>query len=186
MLTTVALREIEGVKSLLMSVTLMIVLVLALSCEKKGPQGEPQDTIRTGTAAPDFKLLNLSGVPVKLSDYRGKVVLLEFWATWCPPCKASVPELVALQKQFGDQGFVVIGVSLDEGQDVGAKLGSFSSEHKINYPILIGTSSVATSYNVRGVPASFLIDREGRLAAAYIGFIEDFHSVISDRLAKLI
>ncbi len=80
----------------------------------------------------------------------------------------------------------MIGVSLDEGQDVAARLTAFSSEHKINYPILIGTNAVAAAYNVHGVPAGFLIDREGKLVATYIGFVEDLHSVISDRLAKLI
>src|SRR3954468_20055077 len=97
-----------------------------------------------GMAAPDFKLASLDGKQVKLSDYRGKAVLLNFWATWCGPCKIEIPWFMELEKQYGPQGLVVLGVAMDENaKDV---VPTFAQERKIDYPVLIGTEQVADQY----------------------------------------
>ena len=93
--------------------------------------------------APAFNLQDLSGNPVKLSDYTGKVVILDFWATWCPPCRAEIPNFVELQKEYGKQGLVVIGVSLDEGGVAG--VADFAKSQNVNYPIVMGNQDVANS-----------------------------------------
>lgn len=119
--------------------------------------------------APDFKLKGLDGKPVALSQYRGKVVLLDFWATWCPPCRAEIPGFVDLQKRYGKQGLQVIGLSLDQGDP--ADVATFVKNNKINYPVAIADQKVSRSYGgIVGIPTTFLIDRHGRIAQKYIGY----------------
>src|SRR5690348_13547526 len=87
-------------------------------------------------AAPDWHLSDVDGKPVKLSDFKGKVVILDFWATWCPPCRAEIPEFVAIQKKYADKGFTVIGISLD--QQGASVVKSFMNQLGMNYPVVIG------------------------------------------------
>jgi peroxiredoxin len=118
--------------------------------------------------APDFSLKDADGKTVKLSDYRGKVVLLDFWATWCGPCKIEIPWFMEFERKHKDQGFAVIGVSMDEeGWDV---VKPFVNRMQINYRIVIGNDGLADLYGgVSALPTTFLIDREGRIAAAHVG-----------------
>ncbi len=125
----------------------------------------------TSTAkAPDFMLLNLKNEVVTLSDYKGKVVLINFFATHCPPCRLEIPDFVRLQNHYGPRGFVVIGISVDQnGEDI---LPGFVKALKINYPVLLATSRVIKDYgNVYALPASFLIDRDHRIIKHYIGMV---------------
>lgn len=112
--------------------------------------------------APPWKLKNLEGKPVRLSDFKGKVVLLNFWATWCPPCREEIPELVSLQKQYAPQGLVVLGIAMDEGDP--AAIARFAKRKEINYPIVIGTPETAEAYGgVQILPTTFVIDRSGKI-----------------------
>jgi thiol-disulfide isomerase/thioredoxin len=112
------------------------------------------------------------------------VVVLEFWATWCPPCKATIPELIALQKKYVGKGLVVLGVSIDEDGDLTPKLSAFSKENKINYPILIGNEEVSKAYGVMSIPATFLIGKDNKIIAAYKGYVDNLEAIISQRLDK--
>jgi cytochrome c biogenesis protein CcmG/thiol:disulfide interchange protein DsbE len=107
---------------------------------------------------------------VKLSDYRGKVVLLNFWATWCAPCKIEIPWFVEFEQKYKDQGFAVLGVSMDEeGWGV---VRPYIERAKMNYRILLGTDPVAQLYGgVDSLPTSFMLDREGRIASVHIGLV---------------
>jgi peroxiredoxin len=119
-------------------------------------------------AAPLWELKDLEGKTVKLSDFKGKVVLLNFWATWCPPCRQEIPDLVALQNQYKDQGLVVLGVSLDQTGTAGVK--SFATRMKINYPIVMGDEKTAVAYgNIEAIPTTFFIDRAGNVAGMHQG-----------------
>jgi peroxiredoxin len=119
-------------------------------------------------AAPDFTLSDAKSAQVKLSDYKGKVVLVNFWATWCGPCKVEVPWFVEFEKKYQDRGFAVLGVSMDDG---GLQVvRTFMEEHKVNYHVAIGTDQVARLYGgVDSLPTTFIIDRDGRIASAHIG-----------------
>jgi cytochrome c biogenesis protein CcmG/thiol:disulfide interchange protein DsbE len=119
-------------------------------------------------AAPDFSLKDSDGKTVRLSDYKGKVVLLDFWATWCGPCKIEIPWLKEFQRKFRDKGFEVIGVSMDEeGWQV---VKPFVTELAINYRVVIGDDSTAQLYGgVDALPTAFVIDREGKIAAVHVG-----------------
>jgi len=123
-----------------------------------------------GLPAPDFELASLDGKKVKLSDFRGKAVLLNFWATWCPPCKEEMPWFVDLQKKYGNNGLVVIGVALDDTE--APKIAQFVSEMGVNYPILLGTNKVSDQYgSVDFLPTTFYINRDGKIVGKGTGLL---------------
>src|SRR5213593_1979544 len=134
-------------------------------------------------AAPEFELKDADGKTVRLSDYKGKVVLLDFWATWCGPCKIEIPWFIQFERQYKDHGFAVIGVSMDEEGWTVVK--PFVSELAINYRILQGNDSTAQLYGgVDALPTTFLIDREGRIGATHVGLSskKDFENGIEELL----
>jgi peroxiredoxin len=125
--------------------------------------------------AADFTLLDASGKTAKLTDYRGKVVLLDFWATWCTGCKKEIPWFSEFQKKYGAKGFAMVGVSLDEG---GWKvLKPFLADAKVPYRMLLGNDRMMHRYGIQNLPDTFLIDRSGRIAAAYTAGIVDKNDV---------
>ncbi len=162
-----------------------ILFLLAAVCIT-GCRGGDKPSSSAGTAgmAPDFVLKDISGNKVQLSQYRGKIVVLEFWATWCPPCKATIPELIAIQNKYGARGLVVLGVSIDEGESLQSKLSEFSKGHKINYPLLLGDENVSKSYGVFSIPATFLIGRDQKIIAAYKGYVDGLEGLISKQIDK--
>ena len=118
--------------------------------------------------APDFSLESLDGRNLRLSDLRGKAVLLNFWATWCGPCKIEMPWFVDLQKQYGSQGLQIVGVAMDDASK--EDIGKFAKDMGVNYPILIGKESVGDQYGgVPALPESFLISRDGKIVDKIIG-----------------
>lgn len=117
--------------------------------------------------APQFVRADLSGRPVDLSSYRGKVVLLTFWATWCAGCQIEMPHFVQWQTRYGPEGLQILGVSMD---DEGTPVAAFTRKRHVNYPILMGDAALGTAYGgVLGLPVTFLIDRKGNVAARYKG-----------------
>jgi thiol-disulfide isomerase/thioredoxin len=123
------------------------------------------------TEAMDFRRPRVDGRgEVQLSQWRGRIVLVNFWATWCPPCRMEIPDLIAVHQRYQGQGVEIVGVALDrEGPDV---VRAFAAEHGITYPVIMGDGELITGYGgIRAVPTSFLIDRQGRLAKKYIGLL---------------
>ncbi len=119
-------------------------------------------------AAPDFTGKDASGQSVKLSDFRGKVVLLNFWATWCGPCKVEIPMLNGLQQKYRDRNFTVLGVSLED--DGWNAVKPYLLTTQVNYPVLVGSEDVAALYHgLDSIPTTFLIDKTGRVAAIHVG-----------------
>lgn len=117
--------------------------------------------------APDFTLPQFAGPPLKLSDYRGKVVLLDFWATWCEPCRVETPHFVEMQDKYGSQGLQIIGVSMDDSPD---PVPAFYKQFKMNYPVVMGNAKIGEEYGgVLGLPIAFLIDREGLIRKKHMG-----------------
>lgn len=118
--------------------------------------------------APDFSLQSLDGKTMRLSDFRGKAILLNFWATWCGPCKIEMPWFVDLQKQYGSQGLQIVGVAMDDASK--EDIAKFAKDMGVNYPILIGKESVGDEYGgVPALPESFLIARDGKIVDRIIG-----------------
>jgi peroxiredoxin len=122
-------------------------------------------------AAPDFTLPDSKGAPVRLSGYQGRVVLLDFWATWCGGCKVEIPWYMEFQNKYRDRGLIVIGVSMDE--DGWKSVQPFLAEHKLNYPVVLGSQDVAKRYGgVTSMPMTLLIDRDGRIADSEVGMVD--------------
>ena len=134
--------------------------------------------------APEFELKDADGKTVRLSDYKGKVILLDFWATWCGPCKIEIPWFIQFERQYKDKGFAVIGVAMDEEGWTVVK--PFISELAINYRILQGNDSTAQLYGgVDALPTTFLIDRDGKIVATHVGLAgkDDFEDGIKKLMA---
>jgi peroxiredoxin len=122
-----------------------------------------------GRKAPEFSLKDINGKNVRLADYQGKVVLINFWATWCPPCKHEIPIFVDLQQRYRDQGLVFLGISVDDPVDV---LKPFVSQWKMNYPVLVGLGreDVQDAYGpMFGIPVTIVVSRSGQVCTRYFG-----------------
>jgi peroxiredoxin/YHS domain-containing protein len=136
--------------------------------------------------AADMKLADLAGAPVTWERFKGQVVLVDFWATWCVPCRKSIPELSALHRKWADKGFSVLGISIDESKDA-KKVGKFAAEKKVPYPVAIDAahSPVWERFRVKAVPAAFLVDREGNIVAQWTG-VPPTAAAVEEKLAELL
>ena len=120
-------------------------------------------------AAPDFTLNDGNGKPITLSEYKGKVVLLDFWATWCTGCKVEIPWYMEFEKKYKRRGLTSIGVAMDD--DGWKTVTPYLKKKPINYPIVVGDATFAKTYNVQSLPVTLLIDRHGRIADAHVGMV---------------
>ena len=159
--------------------------------------GCSQDSVRAAVkaekdrnTAPSFTLKDANGRPVQLSDYKGKVVLLNFWATWCGPCKIEIPWFIDFEQRYKDRGFAVLGVSMDE--DGWEAVKPYLESKKVNYRVVIGTDEVADLYGgVASLPTSFVIDRQGKIASTHVGLVSknvyqnDIEQLLEDTNARV-
>ncbi|HXA15041.1 MAG TPA: TlpA disulfide reductase family protein [Opitutaceae bacterium] len=135
------------------------------------------------TPAPGWELKDVEGKPVNFSQFKGKVVVLDFWATWCPPCRSEIPGYVKLQEKYKDQGLVIIGVSLD--QEGPAVVKKFMADLHVNYQIVMGDDTVVQALGgVDAIPTTFIIDRDGKIRDKKIGAMEtgEYEKVIQHYL----
>lgn len=118
--------------------------------------------------APDFALEDLNGDIVRLSDYRGKVVFINFWATWCPPCRVEIPYFIEMIDEYGDDGFEILGIDLDP-RDF-AKVPAFVEQEGINYPVMYDTKGVSNLYGgIQSIPTTFVVNRNGKVVERIVG-----------------
>jgi thiol-disulfide isomerase/thioredoxin len=157
----------------LIVVILLIFTSTLFSYESWSSQfGEALDNLSNADdqKAPDFTLLTLNGEEVKLTDYKDKIVILDFWATWCGPCRRGIPDLVSIQNEYKDD-VVVIGISLDQ-PSTQRNIKPFIEHFDINYPIVLGTLDVVVAYgNIQAIPTSFIIDKKRNIVKKHVGLV---------------
>jgi peroxiredoxin len=165
---------------------MLVMMFITVGCKKQQPQPTRQTDAETeakstqpvaestppktgGNPAPAFTLQDLNGNNVSLADFKGKVVILDFWATWCPPCIKEIPDFIDLYDQYKDKGFAMVGISLDQA-GIGV-VKSFVEKYKVNYPILMADGQIHNKYGgITGIPTTFVIDPEGNIRQKYIGY----------------
>jgi len=150
----------------MMIVAISVLILLQTKDNYLNLSGNPM--LGKGASAPDFTLPDLNGNPVSLSDYRGKVVLFNIWATWCPPCVSEMPSMEKLHQNMKGEDFDILAVSIDEsGADA---VGSFMKKHKLNFTVLTDPKgTVNNQYHTTGIPESFIIDKNGMIVEKIIG-----------------
>ena len=140
-------------------------VALVALCPFLASQTAPQ----VGQPAPDFTLNDSAGSPVKLSAHKGKVVLLDFWATWCTGCKVEIPWYMEFQNKYGKEGPTAIGVSMDD--DGWKAVKPYIEAKKVNYPVVIGNAALGDRYGLSSMPMTLMIDRSGRIASTHLGLV---------------
>ncbi|MCK4679965.1 TlpA family protein disulfide reductase [bacterium] len=193
-------------KTLKIAVLLLSVAVLSVGfagcggSEEEAPPGEAAATaekteavpvqqasgvgIEPGQTPPAFVLADLSGNDVSLDDFEGKVVVLDLWATWCPPCTKEIPFLVSLYEEYKDQGLAVIGVGLDQGG--ASAIAPFVEANNVTYTILVGDRTISRDYKVSSIPMTLTIGRDGRVAAKDVGFAPSMAGAMRARVEELL
>ena len=156
------------VSPILASLAVAAFLIACASCSKRS---ESAATAGGRKAAANFSLADAQGTEVALADYKGKVVLLNFWATWCGPCKVEIPWFIEFQQKYQDRGFTVLGVSMDD--DGWKSVRPYVASHKMTYRVVIGNDTVAQKFGeIDALPTSFILDRQGRVAAHHVGLVD--------------
>ena len=140
--------------------------------------------LKVGQPAPNFKVVTTSGQPVSLDNYKGYVLAIDFFTTWCPPCKATIPHLVEMNRKYGKQGFQILGQSMDEDGELAVK--AFIDEYHINYPVALAPQQIQTDYGIVSVPVMYIIDKKGKVAEVYRGFSDEIGRSMENLVKKLL
>jgi cytochrome c biogenesis protein CcmG/thiol:disulfide interchange protein DsbE len=184
-------------KRIVLVVTTVLALVAATYLADKATRVKPKGTVKAdgpvvATVAPDFTLKDLDGKDVSLSQFKGKVVLINFWATWCDPCRIEIPWLIEMQQKYGDKGFTVLGVAMDE--EGKSEVAPFVAKERFNvngqklpmsYPVLLGNDAMADKFGgLLGYPTSILISRDGKQIKRITGLIsyEEISKAVESQL----
>jgi thiol-disulfide isomerase/thioredoxin len=171
-----------------LSLSLLLISTLVGCSKNTYDENKPVNNLEisalngSNSKAPEFALLSTDGKTIKLSAYKGKIVILDFWATWCGPCRKGIPDLIELQKEFG-KDIIVIGISLDN--DTKENVVPFIQRMGVNYPIAYGTYEVTQQYGgVESIPTSFVINKRGEIVARHVGLVAK--SNYSELIKKLL
>lgn len=174
---------IRGLTAFLFTLTFCALLCCGCGNKEDDSAGQTGETGSVGNTqqAPGFRLKDLNGETVDFADYKGKLVLVDFWATWCGPCRRSIPHLADLFQEYRDQGFEVVGVSLDRSQP--SKVKDYARAMSIPYKIVVGSQKDADNWNTGpAIPVAFLVSRSGEIVNRFVGYQRK--SVLEEEIRK--
>jgi cytochrome c biogenesis protein CcmG, thiol:disulfide interchange protein DsbE len=160
-----------------------ILLVIAAASLLSTP-GPVDAAPRTGQAVPSFKVISTTGQTISQENYRGHVLILDFFATWCQPCRQSIPHLVEMDRKYGRQGLQILGLSVDDEGERTVK--TFTDEFRVNYPLALAGDSTTVDFGVRSVPIMFLIDKKGRIVEVYRGYSNEMARSVEQSIKRLL
>lgn len=165
-------------------VVLFSTMIIAGSLMENKPENNSSNTNSfVNDKAPDFALKSVDGKVVKLSDYKGKIIILDFWATWCPPCRKGIPDLISIQNEYKND-VVIIGVSLDGDKTI-KDVPDFIKQYGINYPIVYGDEKIVTAYGgIQAIPTAFVIDKKGNIIDQHVGLVDK--SIYVNKIKELL
>ncbi|HEX2768271.1 MAG TPA: TlpA disulfide reductase family protein [Geobacteraceae bacterium] len=140
-------------------------------------------TFQKGQPAPSIKVTTASGQTVSLANYKGYVLVLDFFASWCEPCKRSIPHLIELNRKYGKQGLQILGLSLDEDRE---DLNQFVMPLKLNYPVALADENLQSGYGLRSIPTLVLIDKKGIVVEKYMGLTDEMRKTLEATIKRLL
>jgi peroxiredoxin len=160
--------------------TLLVILAASFLLASERVDAAP----RIGQPSPNFKVISTSGQTISQDNYRGQVLILDFFATWCQPCRQSIPHLVEMNRKYGKQGLHVLGLSVDEdGERV---VTAFTNEFRVNYPLALAGDVTTADFGVRSVPIMYVIDKKGTIAEVYRGYSNEMARALESSLKRLL
>ena len=139
---------------------------------------------RLGRPAPEFKVTSTTGQTISQNNYRGYVLILDFFATWCQPCRQSIPHLVEMNRKYGKQGLQILGLSVDEDGERAVR--TFTDEFRVNYPLALAGDSTTVDFGIRSVPVMYLIDKKGKLVEVYRGYSDEMARSMEQSIKRLL
>jgi peroxiredoxin len=178
MVVTIAPNMVRG----LASGVVIIFLLFVFSCKKEQPTPEHE----ADNQAPAFTLKHVDGRDLSLSDFRGKIVVLDFWATWCHSCKDSSVELERLHKKYGNRGVVILGISMDRGDSAVQMVKDFMNEYDLTYQMVMDDGKVNKDYGVIRIPVTYILDRNHVIVKKYVGALPGLGEKISGEIEKIL
>jgi len=140
--------------------------------------------LQKGQIAPPVKLVTTAGQPITLSNYKGYVLVMDFFATWCIPCKESIPHLNSLNRKYGKQGLQILGVNVDEGND--REVRNFIAERKVSYPVAMGGEDMQSDYGLRSIPTVYVINKKGMVADKFQGYSDQTGKAMEESIKRLL
>ena len=146
--------------------------------------GQVDAAPRQGQSAPNFKVISMAGQTISQENYRGHVLVLDFFATWCQPCRQSIPHLVEMNRKYGKQGLEILGLSVDEDGERAVKI--FTDEYRVNYPLALVGDSTTADFGVRSVPVMYLVDKKGKIAEVYRGYSGESARAMEQSIKRLL
>ncbi|NTV49136.1 MAG: TlpA family protein disulfide reductase [Geobacteraceae bacterium] len=139
---------------------------------------------RPGQTTPNFKVTSTAGQTISQENYRGHVLVIDFFATWCLPCRQSIPHLVEMNRKYGKQGLEILGLSMDEDGERAVK--AFADEFRVNYPLALARDSVTVEFGVRSIPVMYLIDKKGKIEKIYRGYSSEIARSMEQSIKRLL
>jgi peroxiredoxin len=146
--------------------------------------GQGDAAPRVGQPSPNFKVISTTGQAISQDNYRGHVLVLDFFATWCQPCRQSIPHLVEMNRKYGKQGLQILGVSVDEDGERLVK--AFTDEFRVTYPVALAGDALTVDFGIRSVPVMYLVDKKGKIVEVYRGYTAEMARSVEQSIKRLL